>query len=62
MDLSSVFLYFSVANARGWCVFRCCFSAFYCFMDLRLRGVVDKLVVDKWRVKRWCDWGCGYLR
>ena len=42
--------------------FRCCFSAFYCFMDLRLRCVVDKLVVDKWRVKRWCYWGCGYLR
>lgn len=42
--------------------FRCCFSAFYCFMDLRLWCVVDKLVVDKWRVKRWCCWGCGYLR
>lgn len=42
--------------------FRCCFSAFYCFMDLRLWCVVDKLVVDKWRVKRWCDWGCEYLR
>lgn len=35
---------------------------FCCSMDLRLRGVVDKLVVDKWRVKRWYDWGCGYLR
>ena len=42
--------------------FRCCFSAFYCFMDLRLWFVVDKLVVDKWRVKRWCCWGYGYLR
>ena len=42
--------------------FRCSFSAFYCFMDLRLRCVVDKLVVDKWRVKRWCYWCCGYLR
>ena len=28
---------------------------FCCFMDLWLRGVVDKLVVDKWRVKRWYD-------
>lgn len=41
--------------------FRCCFSAFYCFMDLRLWFVVDKLVVDKWRVKRWCCWGCGVV-
>lgn len=34
---------------------------FYCFMDLRLWCVVDKLVVDKWRVKCWCYWSCGYL-
>ena len=34
---------------------------FCCFMDVRLRGVVDKSVVDKWRVKRWYDLGCGYL-
>lgn len=36
--------------------------SFCCFMDVRLRCVVDNLVVDKWRVKRWYDWGCGYLR
>ena len=34
---------------------------FCCFIVLWLWCVVDKLVVDKWRVKRWCDWGCGYL-
>ena len=53
MDLSFVFIYFSVVIARGWGVFRCYFSVSYCFMDLRLLCVVDKLVVDKWRVKRW---------
>lgn len=35
---------------------------FYCFMELLSQCVVDKLVVDKWRVKCWQHWGCGYLR